>query len=114
MHMRVKINDMIVNPDKFQAMILSSDKKEKKYDLNINNSIISSEKSVTLLGIEIDNKLNFDKQVSDICRNANNQLNAIERIQNCLGKKEKEVVINVLKFYVLPTNMALLLKKLSK
>ena len=24
-----KINDMIVNPDKFQAMILSSDKKDK-------------------------------------------------------------------------------------
>ena len=89
-----KINDMIVYPDKFQAMILSSDKKEKKYDLNINNSIISSEKSVTLLGIEIDNKLNFDKQVSNICRKANNQLNAIGRIQNCLGKKEKEAVIN--------------------
>ena len=49
---------------------------------------------VTLLGIEIDNKLNFDKQVSNICRKANNQLNAIGRIQNCLGKKEKEAVIN--------------------
>ena len=85
---------MIVNPDKFQAMILSFDKKEKKYDLNINNSIISSEKSVTLLGIETDNKLNFDKQVSNICRKANNQLNAIVRIQNYLGKKEKEAVIN--------------------
>ena len=89
-----KMNDMIVNLDKFQAMILSFDKKEKKYDLNINNSIISSEKSVTLLGIEIDNKLNFDKQVSNICRKANNRLNAIGRIQNCLGKKEKEAVIN--------------------
>ena len=89
-----KINDMIVNPDKFQTMILSFDKKEKKYDLNINNSIISSEKSVTLLGIEMSNGLNFDKQVSDICRKANNQLNAIGRIQNCFGKKEKETVIN--------------------
>ena len=89
-----KTNDMTVNSDKFQAMILSSDKKEKKYDLNINNSIISSEKSVTLLGIEIDNKLNFDKQVSNICRKANNRLNAIGRIQNCLEKKEKEAVIN--------------------
>ena len=33
-----KINDMIVNLDKFQAMILSFDNKEKKCDLNINNS----------------------------------------------------------------------------
>ena len=32
---------MTVNPDKFQAMIMSCDKKENKYDLNINNSIMS-------------------------------------------------------------------------
>ena len=49
----------IVNPDKFQAMIISCDKKENKHDININNSIISSVDSVTLLRIEIDNKLNF-------------------------------------------------------
>ena len=42
-------------------------KKENKYDLNINNSIIiSSVDSVTLLGIEIDNQLNFEKHVSTI------------------------------------------------
>ena len=36
---------------------MSCDKKENKYDLNTNNSIIiSSVDSVTLLGIEIDNK----------------------------------------------------------
>ena len=83
-----EINNMIVNTDKLQAMILSSDKKENKYDLKINDSIISSEKSLTLLGIEIDNKLNFEKQVANICRKAN-QLNAIGRIQNFLGKKRK-------------------------
>ena len=27
-----KMNDMIVNPDKFQAMIMSCDKKENKHD----------------------------------------------------------------------------------
>ena len=45
-----EINDMIVNPDKFQAMILSSDKKENKYEIETSNSVISSEKSVILLG----------------------------------------------------------------
>ena len=89
-----KINDMIVNPDKFQAMILSTDKKENKYDLNINSSTITSETSVTLLGIKIDNKLNFAEHVSGICRKASNQLNAISRIQNYIGEKEKEIVIN--------------------
>ena len=42
-------------------------KKENKYDLNINKSIIiSSVDSVTNLGTEIDNKLNFEKHVSTI------------------------------------------------
>ena len=40
---------------------------ENKYDLNINNSItIPSVDSVTLLDIEIDIKLNFEKRVSTI------------------------------------------------
>ena len=49
--------------------------------------------NATLLGIEIDNKLNFEKQVANICQKANNQLNAIGRIQDFLGKKEKETII---------------------
>ena len=61
------MDHIVVNPDKSQAMIMSSDKKENKYELNINNSIIiSSVDSVTLSGIEIDNKLNFEKHVSTI------------------------------------------------
>ena len=40
-------------------------KKEVKYDLNKNNSkITSSVDSVTLLGIEVDNQLDFKKRVS--------------------------------------------------
>ena len=31
------MNDMIVNIDKFPTMIMSCNKKEKKYNLNINN-----------------------------------------------------------------------------
>ena len=59
--------NMIVNPDEFQAMIMNRAKKENKYDLNVNNSKINaSVDSVRLLGIEIDNKLNFENHVSTI------------------------------------------------
>ena len=61
---------MTVNPDKFQAMIMSCDKKENKYDLNINNSIMSPGYPLTLLDIGIDNKLNFKKYVSTIYKKA--------------------------------------------
>ena len=73
---------------------MSCDKKENKHVLNTNNSIISSVDSVTLLGKEIDNKLNFEKHVSTICGNANRQLNAISRIQRYIGEKEQEIIVN--------------------
>ena len=50
--------------------------------------------SVKLLGIEVDNKLSFDKHISTLCKKASNQLNAIGRIQKYVSFKEKEVFIN--------------------
>ena len=75
-----KTNNMIVNPDKFQSMIISSKKDLKKSVLNINVVELTMELSVELLGIEIDNKLNFEKHISNICKKASNQVNAIYRL----------------------------------
>ena len=76
---------MIVNPDKFQAIIIKKNAKIKDtYPLKINDQIINSENSVKLLGIEID-KLSFDKHISTPCKKASNQLNAIGRIQKIHG-----------------------------
>ena len=85
---------MLVNLDKFQSMIISSKKDPSKSVLNINGVELTMESSVKLLGIEIDNKLNFEKQISNICQKASNQLNAICRLQTFMGHKEKEAMIN--------------------
>ena len=88
-------NNMIVNPKKFRAIIKNRENRSNhNHCLIINNAEIKSKESVTLLGIEIDNKLNFEKHVSTICKKANNQLNAISRIGADLGKKEKEISKN--------------------
>ena len=63
-----KTNNMIVNPDKFQSMIISSKKDLSKSVLNINDVELTMESSVKLLGIEIDNRLNFEKHIPDICK----------------------------------------------
>ena len=78
-------NNMIVNPKKLQAIISSN----HNCCLTINNTQIKFKESVTLLGFEIDNKLNFEKHVSTICKKANNQRNAISRIGADIGQKEK-------------------------
>ena len=57
---------MIVNPDKFQSMIISSKKDLSKSVLNINGVELTMELFVKLLGIELDNKLNLEKNISNI------------------------------------------------
>ena len=86
--------NMIVNPKKLQAIIINrQDKSNHNCCLTINNAEIKAKELVTLLSIEIDNKLNSENHVSKICKKANNQLNAISRIGAVLEQKEKEILI---------------------
>ena len=51
---------MVVNPDKFQSLPINTHGKLKNpFKFQIDNHEIDSENSTTLLGIEIDNKLNL-------------------------------------------------------
>ena len=89
------MNEMIVNPDKFQAIIIKKNSKMKdSYPLNINDQKINSENCVKLLGIEIENKLRFEHHNSKLCKKASNQLNAIGRIQKYMDFKEKAILLN--------------------
>ena len=58
---------------------------EDSYPLNINQEVINSGNCVKLLGVEIDNKLSFEKHISTLDKIASNQLNAISGIQTFVG-----------------------------
>jgi len=88
-------NNMIVNPDKFQAIILQKGNKEhENKTLAIENIEISTTKSVELLGLTIDDRLTFEEHISTLCKRASLQLNAISRLQKYMNQKEKEAIIN--------------------
>ena len=54
-----RYKEMVVNPDKFQCVIINRlEKLKNSYESLIDNHKIESENSVTLLSIEIDNNLN--------------------------------------------------------
>ena len=62
---------------------------ENRHEMYIENRKIT-EHSVKLLGIEIDNQLNFDNHVSTLCKKAGYQLNAIGRLWKYIGFPEKK------------------------
>ena len=49
--------------------------------------------AIKLLGIEIDNKLNFNNHINTICRLAANQLNALISLRRFLGTEERKALI---------------------
>ena len=94
-----KDNFMIVNPGRFQAMIIKRfGKMENNNEMYIDNKKITSEHSVKLLGIEIDNQLKFDNHVSTLCKKAGSQLNDIGRLRKYIGFPEKKALIEAFAF----------------
>lgn len=90
-----RINNMIVNPGKFQAIIIDrKGQKNNPTEFKIDNKIIKSEECVKLLGLEIDSKLSFDKHVSKLCNKSAGQLNALIRLKKYLRFEERKVLIN--------------------
>ena len=85
----------IVNPDKFQSIIIGSSRgRINPQSLKINGNSIETSGSVKLLGIEIDNHLNFQSNVSTICKKATGQLNAFSRLKSFLNQDQKNVITN--------------------
>ena len=86
---------MIVYPEKFQAIIL--DKQKHGYSnetIKFNNKTVETVSSVRLLGVQLDDKLNFSLHVRNICKSAANQLSALIRLNNFLCFEGKRVLIN--------------------
>ena len=55
---------------------------------------ITSEPSVNILGVVIDDRLNFDEHVSMCCTKSARQLNALAGISKYLGFKSKTIIYN--------------------
>ena len=97
-------NQMVVNPDKFQAMILQNVRNSKIYEpvkLKIGSSKIETKKAVKLLGITIHNKLNFEGNIPELCKRVSMQLNAISPLQRFMGKEQTEALIYFFLFYLI-------------
>ena len=88
---------MVVNLDKFRAIILDRKEAQAAHKLIIDNKEIKTTNSIKLLGTNIDHQLRFNEHISIPCFKAAMPLNAVSRRQKYMGKseKEKEILCNI-------------------
>ena len=78
---------MILNPDKFQAILLD----KINSDLYLNENVSTDTESIKvvssfkMLDVYIDNKLNFNLHIDIICKPGSNQLNALVWLKRYVG-----------------------------
>ena len=84
-----KINQMKTNPTKFQAISFGKRVPRDITDFTFENTTIHCENSVVLLGSEMDHSLTFNKQITNICKNAARQLAVLKRHGHLLTRQGK-------------------------
>lgn len=89
-----RINKMQANPDKFQVIAVGKRTYEQNPSICIQNTTLSCESIVKLLGIDIDYQLNFDTHIGKICRKASQQLNILKRLGPFLNRLSKLTIFH--------------------
>ena len=80
---------------KFRAIMIDKRKQDHTNKIfKIGSKEIKVASQVKLLGVEIDNKLNFEQHINHICKSAANQLNALIRLKRFLGFQERKALVN--------------------
>ena len=91
-----KINEMLVNPEKFQIIFM--DKRggiHENISMTLNdNTILTSSKTVKLLGITFDQTLSFKNHINNLCVAASNKLKALLRIRRYLDCYQAKCLAN--------------------
>ena len=84
---------MHANPDKFQGLVLGPKKLTDNVQLVVGDTLLNADENIKLLGLNIDNKLSFDNHISEVCKKAARQLNALARLGRCLDESGKMMVL---------------------
>ena len=79
-----------LNADKCHLLI---SKHCKEIFINIDEEVIECSSSVKLLGVTIDNKLNFDEHVTKLCKKASQKIHALARISNYMSQDKLRILM---------------------
>ena len=110
-----KINSLKANPNKFQFMILGKNVAET-FSLNVNETTIEASSNVVLLGVTIDQQLNFKLHVDNLCRHAMYKVYALRRIRKYLNVTKAKKFVPIFysqSIYLCSSNLDVLWQRIN-
>ena len=78
-----RMNEMKPNDDKCHLIVTNQD----SVSVTLGNDTIEATDSVDLLGTTIDNNLNFNEHINNLCKKGNQKLHALARISKYLNEE---------------------------
>ena len=83
-------NNFKMNADKCHLLVAKHD---EDVTIKVNNENIKGEKTVTLLGIKIDNNLSFEVHISSLCKKVSKKLHALSRVSYFIEEKKLRILM---------------------
>ena len=102
-------NFLLANTEKFQCLTINPrniDSDKQSEALQIEDQIIANTSQIILLGVEIDDKLNFTSHISNICIKASQCLIETAKFDTMQSKTDNLQIIHPASLNVLPCGMA--------
>ena len=87
-------NFLKANPDKCHLLINT----DENVALKIKNETITNSSNEKLLGILFNNKFDFDKHVTSLCRKASQKLNALAKVAQYMNLAQRRSIMNAFIF----------------
>ena len=97
-----KSNEMKSNEDKCHLMVVNH---QEEVSVKLGDENIAGSTSVDVLGVKIENNLNFNEHVSKLCKKGNQKLHALARISKYLSKDKLKLIMKTFilsQFYYCP------------
>ena len=79
-----KDNLLQVNCDKYQSMIIGHGDTDRIINITVGGKHTEQSRSIKILGVNIDEKLNFSLHISEVCNRVSKQVGILNRLKNLI------------------------------
>ena len=96
-------NSLLCNPTKTEIILFGTEqqlKKKNKLQITVQgeteSKLLTGEKHLKILGVFLDQHLNWNKHISSVKQKATNRIRMLHRINHCLPRKQQRILYNSL------------------